>query len=179
MAPRLSLAAAAVWLAIKVALGYLFAANPGGALEWHLAKNLDVLRGVVAFADVMHTPLLAPMAHAIPWCWLQFLAALNFVWVLVPVRWRAKDPFLRTLALLIPLHLGLMVLFGNLVERRIYLDVLPVVLPLALQTFFPAAPVSSLGEIDVAQPPPAVRVPGGAQQADTAEGGCATQARKP
>jgi hypothetical protein len=133
----LSAAAAAVWLAVKIALGHAYAANPGGALEWHLGENLDILRGEVAFADVLHTPLLAPVAGAPPWCWLPILAALNFAWVLVPVRWRAKDPLLRTLALLIPFHLGLMVLFGNLAERRIYLDVLPVVLPLALQTFWP------------------------------------------
>ena len=138
-AAGLGLAAAVAWLAVKVALDRLYFGNPGGTLEWHVLKNLDVLRGRIAFADWMHAPLLAPVAFAVPWCWLEFLAALNFAWVLVPVRWRAKDPFLKALALLIPLHLVLVFLFGNLSERRVYLDLLPIVLPLALQTFFPPA----------------------------------------
>jgi hypothetical protein len=133
----LTVAAAAVWLGVKTALYHAFPDAAGGVLQWHVPENLAILAGRAPFLDFRHVPALAPLGTAVPWCWLQVLGALNFVWVLVPVRFATKDPLLRALAWLVPIHLTLLFLFGNLAERRVYLDLAPIVLPLALQTFFP------------------------------------------
>jgi len=135
----LTASAAGIWLAVKAVLYVAYRDSPGGALEWHLAENAAIFMGESAYVDYLQNEYLKRIAGVFPLCWLQFLVALNGFWIPALVRWRSKDPFLKISALAAPLLLAAVVLFGNIAERRVYLDLAPWVLPLALATFFPKA----------------------------------------
>ena len=105
----LALAQSILFVAIKAGIGIAFADNPGGAVEFHLLRNLSKLPrwdlGAIAFAAV----LLLLVGHA----------------------WREKSLFLRSsLIMLVPL-VGLTFLFGYFDELRDYYEAFPSLLLLA------------------------------------------------
>lgn len=133
----LTASAGGLWLAVKVVLYLVYKESPGGALEWHLAENAAIFKCDLAYIDYLQNDYLKQIAGVFPLCWLQFLVALNGFWIPALVRLRSKDPFLKISALSVPLLLLAVILFGNIAERRVYLDLAPWVLPLALTSFFP------------------------------------------
>jgi len=134
--------AAMIWAGVRATVQIIYRDNPGAPFEPSVTLNWDFLMCKIAFIDYLNNPFLTHLGHVFPLSWLQFLTALNGTWLLIFPRFRSKDPILRRLALLIPIQLLAIYLVGRLFERRLYMELLPIVLPLALQTFFPAEAAS-------------------------------------
>ena len=132
----LAAAAAVVWFAVKFALNAAFAGNPGGGVEWSLPENLQILRCETCYMDFSASSALKSLCFTFPLCWLQVLSVANFAWLLIFPAFSRKSPLLKWLLVLVPFQLALIMLFGTVAERRVYIDLYPVIIPLALQTFF-------------------------------------------
>jgi len=134
--PALTLAASAcVWLAVKAFLLHLYGDNTGSPVLWKLTENLRILIGESRPWDVESFPFLS--SFGLPFVWLNLLAWCNFLWLLILPRWRSKSPALKRLGIVIAVQLLLLLFFANLWEKRVFLELVPLILPLALQTFFP------------------------------------------
>ncbi len=101
-----------IWAAVKVWLAWLFRANPGAVLfENQLRGNLRSLLAVLSLQP-----------HA-----LRFLLVFGLAWAAVPWAWRRLPPFhRRALLTAIPFLLGMSIV-GNLLEVRIYGELIPLV----------------------------------------------------
>lgn len=101
----LVIAQLAVCLIIKLGLQVAYSDNPGGAVEHHFHRNLDLLRtysiGTAVGALVLAT--------------------------LIGVRWSEAPRFLRTALWCLPVLVGLTLFLGYLDELRDYYEALPVI----------------------------------------------------
>ena len=132
IAPPLAVAAL-IWLAIKLLLAHAYAGNAGSVVEWKPYYNYLVLVGESSSWDFHNYEHLK--GFKLPFLWLTFLSWANFWWVLLPAGWRRKSPVLKRLAWIILFQFALIFLVGNIWERRVYLELYPIVIALALQTF--------------------------------------------
>jgi hypothetical protein len=110
-------ATAVLWAAVKGSLAWWFKAHDGPLwLEWnhydgaqsHWQQNLSY--------------------WSQPYLWPYLLSAVGFLWLLAWHLRRAAHPYLRQALVIVPFYgLGVL-LFGNVVEHRVYGDLIPVVL---------------------------------------------------
>lgn len=114
---RLVLLQLGLFVALKLALSWVFRANPGTFVELHLLDhNLDVLKSF----------LLKPsFAAEAPWLGVLLLTFY---------RWSSKPAFLRhALWILVPI-VAAMPLWGVLGELRVYYEAFPIVALLVVQS---------------------------------------------
>jgi hypothetical protein len=107
------LAQVGLFAAAQVALHYVFADNPGGAVEWHLVENLRLMRTLPAGTSVL---LLVSSA---------FLALARF---------REAPVFLRRSAVLVVPLLASYLFFGIYGEVRVFYEVYPALFLLAFHS---------------------------------------------
>lgn len=98
-------AQAGIWLVSRLALGYAFAANPGGTVELHLADNLWLLQ------------------HRSFHILALFVATVG----LIAYRWREKPEFLRNATWVVAALVPLIAFFGMMDELRAWYEVFPIV----------------------------------------------------
>jgi len=111
-------AQAIVWIAIKLLLGHLFAANSGeGTFEHHMRVNLSFL------ASFMLRPT--------TWNWRRVLI-FGGAWALVPLEWSQLPQAMRRLAwVAAPFAVG-MFCVGVLSEVRVFGELDPIILAPAM-----------------------------------------------
>ncbi|MFI5183690.1 MAG: hypothetical protein ACHQNV_04770 [Vicinamibacteria bacterium] len=112
--PRLlvhCIAQLAIFGALRSALARIFAANPGGAVEWHLVKNLRL------------------MARPDPWSLLM----LASVGILVFARFGEKPPFLRRALVVLPPLVASYLFLGIYGEIRVFYEAYPILFLLGFE----------------------------------------------
>jgi hypothetical protein len=104
---------AAIWLAIKLYLKALFAANTGTAFD------INIFKSFIYFTE--------------PYFYKQMLSNLAGIWLIVALFYgRIEDRFLRrSVIVAIPFYAGMMFV-GNLYELRIFAELAPVLTPAAI-----------------------------------------------
>ena len=108
----LALIQCALFVAVKLCLGYWYGDNAGGTVEFHLFRNISKL----------------------PRWSFGTLAAAGLVIGLVVWQWKEKPLFLRAgMIILVPL-IGLTFLFGYFDEMRDYYEAMPLVMLLMLHS---------------------------------------------
>ena len=127
-------AAAIIWALIKLILVSMFAYNAGTPIQWSLPENMSVLLNKSTSWDFHYYRHLR--YFPIPLCWLSIVSWANFWWAVALSKWQQKSPVLKRLAWIIAIHFVIVLLVGNLWERRVYLELYPIILGLGLQTFF-------------------------------------------
>ncbi len=139
-----------IWVAERYAILAFYGKPVSTAFVWQLKTNIRFLTGKSVPID--EPAILARLVwrykgtgsvikrmwifYTYPLSLLSFLGWANFAWILIFPRWRRKDPFLRRIAWLIPIHIAIMLFVGILFEKRIYFELYPIVIALGLQTFF-------------------------------------------
>lgn len=139
-----------IWIVEKLVLINIYGQPLNSVADWKLQDNLKFLLGRIDF-PIDEPMLIGILTHktdtdlivkrfalfySYPFYLLSFLSWANFAWVLIFPSWKKKDVFLRRLAWLIPIHILIMLFVGILFEKRIYFELYPIVMALALQTFF-------------------------------------------
>ena len=110
---RLIVAQLAIFSAIKLALGFIFRANPGSFVEFHLDHTIELLSGHASLTNFI--------------IWLVIA-------LLVFHQWLRKPAFLRRGALILIPLLILTAFLGFLDELRDYYEVYPIVVLLIAHT---------------------------------------------
>jgi hypothetical protein len=106
---------AAIFIAVRFSLGWVFSSNPGAATEYHLPEHIMVIQKL---------PVLA----------VAGLAALILLTALVLQGWKNKPVFLcYALVILLPLA-GLFIFYGFPFEFRAMYEVYPIILALVIPT---------------------------------------------
>ena len=120
-----------VWLVAKGALAFAFRAADGPAwLEWNHHES-----GVTHWQDNL-------ARWSDPSLWPFLCSALGFLWLLAWHLRKATPPGqLRNALVILPVYFAGVLLFGNVVEHRVYGDLIPVVLAPVL-SFSTGAPES-------------------------------------
>lgn len=106
-----------LWVGIKEALYLAFKSNPGWLYEKHIETNINM------FLEILSLNFY-PLINLI----------LNFggLWLIVPFAFKYAPEFLRrSLFVLVPFLIGMFIV-GNLYEMRIYGELLPVLVTIAL-----------------------------------------------
>jgi len=128
--------ASAIWLGLKIALEKMFFEQAGAFVQLEFFRNLEYFTGKRCFFDYMINSHLKPLCWIVPLCWLAFLSFANFMWLFIFPKLFNKDKTLLRLAILIPVHIAIVMVFGVIAERRVMAELYPLIIPLALQTFF-------------------------------------------
>jgi hypothetical protein len=118
------------WLVAKAALWWALADVSGG-MPFQLLNNLRVLAGLTPTGEWSVHPQLAGWRFLQQTQFMHAMLAVGGLWLLIPLRWRGSPLAARRLILyVLPLHLLAVALTGSIVETRVYLDLLPIVLPI-------------------------------------------------
>lgn len=138
-----------IWFAEKAVLVSFYGQLADSVVSWQFRENIRFLTGKgfpidepLLLAVVTHRLSIDTLSdrfalfYSYPFYLLSLLSWANFAWVLIFPHWRRKDAFLRRLAWLIPIYFVIMFFVGVLFEKRIYFELYPIVMALALQTFF-------------------------------------------
>jgi len=147
----IGLLCALVWGVEKFLLAQLYEGAQESAMNWWtLQQNIQFFTGkltptdeaanlgVFHFAakDLTDFVINTKIFYSYPLSLITFFSWANFAWVLIFPKWRKKDFFLRQMAWLIPIYFTIMMCVGIIFEKRIYFELYPIVIALALQTFF-------------------------------------------
>lgn len=106
-----------IWFGIKQVLYIMFKGNPGELYEYHIKTNIEMFLGIFSLR-------LYPLLNL----------GLNFggLWVLAIFGYKSAHKFLRrSTFVFIPFLVGMFIV-GNLYEMRIYGELIPIVVTLAL-----------------------------------------------
>ncbi|UCB52864.1 MAG: hypothetical protein JSV10_01875 [Candidatus Zixiibacteriota bacterium] len=114
---------ASIWIAVKTSLAVIFKNNQGAFIDFQLIDH-----NLALIADSVTSPTF--LYH------LLYLAAVIIVfWVLVRYRWSEKPISLRCSFLITAIPLALLVLlFGSIIELRVYHELFPFLFLLSLPT---------------------------------------------
>jgi hypothetical protein len=114
---------ASIWIAVKAWLAVIFRNNPGSFIDFQLIDH-----NLALIADSVASPIY--LYHL-----LNLAVVLIIFWALIRHRWPEKPIFLRRSFLItaIPLAVGVL-LFGSIIELRVYHELFPFLFLLSLPT---------------------------------------------
>jgi hypothetical protein len=131
---QLLISQAVIFIAIKAALSFVFADNPGVSVEWHISRNLNYLSDIANYFrfDPIGVVPLAPGGLNIPLPRGVNIVMVALVGFLVFYGWRNKPRFLKMSLVIVPIFFVIGLFMGYIDELRSYIEILPVVYLLSI-----------------------------------------------